>query len=304
MTAVDVCLCTYERPSVEATLVSLARQEATDVHLRVIVADNARTDTARARILAVGAREGLRLIYLHAPAGNISVARNAALGAATAPWVAILDDDEIAEPAWLVALLATARRTGADVILGPVVARYDASAPHWLIKGDFHSTVPARRGGSIRTGYTSNVLFAREALPLAGLRFRKELGRSGGEDTEFFDRAHRAGATFAYASDAVVSEEVTPERARLGWLLSRRFRSGQSHALLLAADRPAPGRRAAEVAVACGKAGVSALAAALALPLPRWRAFWLLRGALHAGVVWRLLGASQIELYGEKRHER
>ena len=63
---------------------------------------------------------GLPVLYLHAPACNISVARNACLRAATAPLVAFIDDDEIASPDWLVLLIAALEGSHADVVLRPV----------------------------------------------------------------------------------------------------------------------------------------------------------------------------------------
>ncbi|WP_420391621.1 glycosyltransferase [Acuticoccus sp.] len=296
--SVDVCVCTFRRESIAATLRSLAHQELGGVRMRVIVADNDEHDGARERIEAAAAREGVALTYLHAPARNISLARNAALEAARAPWIAVLDDDETAARGWLAALLDAAERTGAEVVLGPVRASYHDDVPEWMRRGDFHSAEPPTRGGQIQTGYTSNVLFRRDVGPLEGQRFRLDLGRSGGEDTEFFHRAWRAGARIAYAPDAVVCERVEPGRATLRWLARRRFRSGQSHGMLIAASIKGPGGRAREVALALAKVGACAAAGLASLPSAERRAFWLLRGALHAGVLSRLAGMRKLTIYG------
>lgn len=296
--SVDVCVCTFRRRSIEATLASLAAQSVGREAFRVIVADNDDDDRARGFIEGVAAREGLRLTYRHAPARNISLARNAALDAASAPFVAVLDDDEVAEPTWLEALLRTAQESGADVVLGPVRARYAPEQPRWMREGDFHSTLPVVRDGTIATGYTCNVLFRRTGAALDGARFRLDLGRSGGEDTEFFHRAFRAGARIVFAPDAVVSEPVEPGRARLSWLMRRRFRSGQSHGLILRAAAPGPARRAVEVVRASAKLAVCGAGAVLFAPSPRRGASYLLRAALHAGVVSRLAGVRELTIYG------
>ncbi|WP_108658702.1 glycosyltransferase family 2 protein [Acuticoccus kandeliae] len=299
MTSVDVCVCTFRRASIRATLQSLAAQTLPEgVRLAVIVADNDETDAARAAIEAAGAEFGLALTYRHAPARNISIARNATLDAATAEFVAILDDDEIAAPDWIAALLARQAESGADVVLGPVVALYDAAAPAWMRDGDFHSAGPVHVNGTIRTGYTSNVLFRREAAPLAGARFRLDLGQTGGEDTEFFSRAFRAGARLVEAPGAIVREHVDARRQSLGWLMKRRFRSGQTHGLLLAQGAAGAAGHPKAIAVAGAKFGVCAVAAAATLPLARRRAFWMLRAALHAGVVSQLLGMRTLVQYG------
>ena len=133
MTSVDVGVCTFRRPAVAETLASLARQALPDgVRLRVIVADNDETPSAEALVRRTAAEHGLDLAYAHAPARNICIARNACLDAARADWFAFIDDDEIATPGWLAALLAEAERGGWDAVLGPVKAVYGAGAPDWI----------------------------------------------------------------------------------------------------------------------------------------------------------------------------
>jgi succinoglycan biosynthesis protein ExoM len=166
------------------------------------------------------------------------------------------------------------------------------------VKSDLHSTKPVWVDGEILTGYTCNVLFCRTAKPFDGLRFKPELGRSGGEDTAFFAAAHNRGARIAYAPDAIVTEAVPAQRATFRWLLKRRFRAGQTHGFLLHAKQGGIGARTGNIAKASCKA-LACLALAL-LPANRVGHMrqCLLRGALHAGVVARLLGKADIEQYG------
>lgn len=291
---VDVCVCTYRRESVAEALHSLGSQTLpAGVRICVIVADNDVDPTARPRIELAAAQAGVRLAYVHAPSRNISLARNACLRAATAPIIAFLDDDEVASPGWVGALLSTAAATGAPIVLGPVVARYRSDAPRWLAAADLHSTAPAiRRDGSIDTGYSCNVLLMRDVV--GDLTFDERLGRSGGEDDVFFSRLHRAGARIAFAPEAIVFEDVPPTRARLRWLLRRSFRNGQTFAAIRVADgasRTALVARTAPKILYCGVLGLVWLFS----PARSRRA--LVRGALHAGVIGRLLGKRDLELY-------
>src|SRR3954471_20358160 len=108
-TVVDVGVCTFRRAAVADTLASLAGQMLPrDYALRVIVADNDETPSAEPVVRGAADAQGLDLTYVHAPARNISRARNACLEAATADWFAFIDDDETASPGWLSALLAEA----------------------------------------------------------------------------------------------------------------------------------------------------------------------------------------------------
>lgn len=295
--AIDICLCTFRRPHVETTLRSLANLiTQPEWAIRVIIADNDETPSAEELIRETSESTGLDVLYIHAPARNISIARNACLDAATAPYIAFLDDDEIATPEWLMVLLSTLTSAQTDIVLGPVRALYAPDAPKWMKQGDFHATLPVWVNQQIITGYTCNVIMRKDAV--GSLRFRPELGRSGGEDTAFFATLHSMGHRISFAPEAWLTETVPPDRARLMWLLKRRFRSGQTHALLLQEANKSPLAHIKQ----CVRASIKMLvcfAIAIATVLnPTRSRFWLLRGSVHLGVVSRLLGKQDLTQYG------
>ena len=291
---IDVCVCTFRRTTLRETLQSLSRQVLpSHATIRVIVADNDQVPSAHALVRQAGAEFALTCHYVHAPARNISVARNACIDTATAPLLAFIDDDEVAEPTWLAELLAGIENGAGDIVFGPARARYADTAPAWARAVDLHSIRPVVRvGGCIETGYTSNVMMRRSAI--AGVRFDPALGRSGGEDTVFFASLHRAGVSLGYCPRAIVHEDVPSARLRLRWLLSRAFRSGQAHGRILT-DRSA--RPALYVPLAAAKAVYCVAGAALHMASAGgWRRY-LTRAALHMGVVARLLGVRELQLY-------
>ena len=298
ISAVDVCICTYRRPAIAEALRSLARQQGCDgVRLRVVVADNA-DDTAARELIETTARElGLDAVYVHAPARNISIARNACLDAAAAEWLAFLDDDEIASPIWLSSLLCEAASEQWDAILGPVQAVYPKTAPAWVRDGNFHSTRPVFVRGRIETGYTGNVLIRRAAITREGLRFRTELGRSGGEDEDFFNRLRDAGGRIGFARGAVAYETIPAERMTLGWLIRRNFRAGQTYGARQRARSAGGIARSRALALAAAKLSACAVAAAVHAPLAMRRNRFVSRAALHCGVVARLAGLKEVKLY-------
>jgi succinoglycan biosynthesis protein ExoM len=293
---ITIGLCTFRRPGVAATLASLRAQRLPEgLTLRIIVADNDDTPSARATVMAAGG-DGVR--YLHAPARNIAVARNAVLDATETPWLAFCDDDERLDPGWIAALWRRAQITGAAVVLGDVRAHYGAGAPAWMRQGRVHDTCPERdMQGRLKGGYTCNVLMNLADPGLAGLRFDPARGRTGGEDTAFFAAARDLGVIFAHAPDAVAEEDVPADRATLGWLLRRRMRMGQTHASLI--GKGANGLRRAQMAVvALAKMAVCAGLALIALPRPLARNRAVMRGALHFGTVSGLLGGRLLVPYG------
>lgn len=284
----DVCICTYRRNSLASTLGSIDAQVGlAEDSVRILVADNDVAPTARALVEAEKGR--WPRLYIHAPAQNISIARNALLDASSATYVAWIDDDEIADPAWLSTLLATIGDHAAA--FGPVRAIYPDNAPEWIRAADLHATQPVVTSRGVITGYTSNALVRRNAV--GDQRFLEELGRSGGEDTEFFSRLYDAGRRYVAAPEAIVSEPTAQDRLTLKWLEQRAFRAGQTHAR----SYLAAGRRARGVFEAGTKA-LACLAISLALAgdgVARRRL--QVRGALHRGVVARLLGARDVRIY-------
>lgn len=296
---VDIGVCTFRRPELQHTLRSIAGLAVPEaVSVRIIVADNDAAPTARPLVDELRPFLPFEILYVHCPAANISIARNACLDNSDGDFLVFIDDDEQASAEWLLLLLMMADATGADAVLGPVRARYGTDAPGWMRRGDFHSTAPVWVDGEIRTGYTCNALLRRASPALAGRRFNIALGISGGEDTDYFAHMHRAGGRIAFAAHAFVEEPVTPARARLSWLVKRRFRMGQTHGRLLALNAPFT-KRPVQLALAAAKAGFCALASLGCGPFAVQRNRYGLRAALHLGAVSGLIGVREIRQYGQ-----
>ncbi len=296
---VVIGVCTFRRPSLAETLTSLVGLDLLGHEVMVVVADNDDTPSALPLVAGFAAGPSMTVRHVHAPSRNISIARNAILDAsraAGARYLAFLDDDEVATPGWLAALLQRQAETGAAAVVGPVRAFYKPDAPKWMQRGAVHDTrLDPGPKGMLRDGYTSNVLLDLGAPGLEGLTFDLGRGRTGGEDTAFFRALLAAGGTIAWTPAAVVQETVPEDRATLRWLLRRRYRMGQTHASLLPRGRSArlaAGLLAATKAFAClGIAGVRSFNATA-------RNKALMRGALHVGAAADLIGLGRIEPYG------
>lgn len=293
-------VCTFRRPILARTLASLATQTA-GPHARfcIVVADNDDTDSARTTVDQAASAPGLPLHYVHAPARNISIARNALLDKARdlgAAYLAMIDDDEVASPDWAAALLAEITASGADAVLGPVLAVYRPEAPDWLRKARLHDVRPViQPDGRILTGYTGNVILRLDSPSLAQRRFDLFYGRTGGEDDAFFRGLVRDGGTIGYAPAAIAHEDVPPGRETLGFLLRRNFRAGQTHGRIstthgLSRKLPMGATAGAKAAILLASAGLAAFS-----PVRRNRA--LMRASLHAGVCSQLFGGRILELY-------
>lgn len=295
-TRIDILMCTFRRPEVAEAIGALGQIDLPPgSDLRLIVADNDDSDSARQAVLRAAAELPFACHYIHAPARNISVARNACLDAASqrgADWIISLDDDELVRRDWLVQLLAAAQ--GHDGSFGKVQAVYSDGAPGWMRALDLHSAHPEHLGRQIRTGISGNAALRWRGTDWQDQRFDLSRGRSGGEDTEFFLRLYNLGARFAAAPLAIATEPVPPSRQSIEWLSQRRFRMGQTHVI----TAQGPVARARLMATALAKAGYCRLREKTAGRDETGRYFWHLRGQLHRGVVAGLLNRPQAQLYG------
>ena len=115
-----------------------------------------------------------------------------------------------------------------DGVLGPVLPQFRGTPPAWLVKSglcsrtSFPTGTPATDPRHMRTG---NVLLAMAIME--GLQpFDPRLGRTGGEDSDFFERMVRAGRSFVWCDEARVHEDVPVERQTLKYHVKRAFVRG------------------------------------------------------------------------------
>ncbi|MEM7076967.1 MAG: glycosyltransferase family 2 protein, partial [Pseudomonadota bacterium] len=265
------------------TLESLRGIDRPDnVDVRVIVADNDTEPSAKTIIDAMDDFP-FPVFYIHAPAQNISIARNACLDATDADYVAWIDDDEIVDPSWLKQIFHTLRNGGYDAVFGPAIAVYPPDAPDHIVSGDFHSNRPVRRQGEVQTGHTCNALVDMGKPTTRAKRFDVCKGRTGGEDTDYFHRLWKEGAHLGIDENAFVFEDVVPDRMRSGWLMLRSFGSGHVFGELSRRDAAfwtLPGL----VVMALVKAVYCLICAILTIGFATLRLWWLRRSIMHFGV--------------------
>ena len=248
MTQLTVAVASFRRPADLAALLPLllaqvdaVEQDRPDVKTDIVVVDN---DPAGSAGDVVAAHPAIR--YVCEPIPGIAAARNRALAAAEdADLVAFIDDDERPDKGWLLHLLATWAQTGAAAVAGPVRTELPADPDPWIVQGEFftrrhRAKLPS--GALLPSAATNNLLLDMAPVRRAGLRFDPALGISGGEDELFTRRLVAAGGRIAWCAEAVVHEEVRPDRLNRRFLLLRAFSYGTIDARieqLLAGSPPA-----------------------------------------------------------------
>ena len=156
------------------------------------------------------------------------MARNTSVAQASGELVAFIDDDEEPSDDWLLKLYETLLAYRADGVLGPVLPKFEKSAPRWAVNGQVFQRPQFRTGTVIpwRITGTGNALIRREMLLESDGPFDPQLG-AGGEDTDFFRRAMARGKVFVWSAEAVCYEHVPPERTRVAFQLRRALLRGK-----------------------------------------------------------------------------
>jgi succinoglycan biosynthesis protein ExoM len=292
---ISVCICTYRRASLQAAVESVAKQILPEgFRSRIFVIDNDAQPTANVIVNDLRNKIGPPITYLHCPGQNISIARNVALSTVSTRWMAFIDDDEFASPQWLGELLLS--RHGAQAVFGPCEAIYGKEIPSWMRRADFHSTRVPTGQFPIITGYAGNSLIDMCFVRQYGLNFDIRLGRSGGEDTVFFHEMYQLGGTLRYAPKAIAYEEVAPFRSTVKWVARRRYRTGQSYALML--RRSSKLRFVVAALTSPLKILLCTVISACCAPHRSVASAWLMRGVFHTGVLCYALGFSVHQEYG------
>jgi glycosyltransferase involved in cell wall biosynthesis len=288
---VSVVVCSYNRSaSLRRALESLAALDTGGrFSYEVVVVDNASTDDTADVVRAVAASAAVPIRPAYEPKHSLGAARNRGVAEARGHWIAYFDDDQLADPNWLLELLAMAGEKGAlcvggavDLHLPPGVGRKLSVICCRVLGATSGMDRPCRYTRKIVPG-TGNVMFHRIAFARAGL-FSTELAQAG-EDIDLYRRVHAAGIESWYAPKALIHHVIPPHRLADDYFRWCSLRVGMNFAQRDRLDRGPLGM----VWTLCGR-----LVQAGLLSLPR--AIWLrLRGAREEALgvrclLWRFEG--------------
>lgn len=226
LTSVCVIIPTFRRPQgLETAMRSIVAQTGIEA-LSLIICDNSPEASARAQVEAFKAP--FPVTYIHEPKTGVANARNSAVSACEADFIAFLDDDEDAPAGWLSRLIATQQRFGADVVFGPVTARLPAETAHNRPYYEhFFSRYGPAQSEILPHYYGCGNSLLKTAALTSKTPFSTLQNEMGGEDDILFTAMKAEGRIMAWAADAPVFEDVPTHRATLTYTLKRGFAYGQ-----------------------------------------------------------------------------
>jgi glycosyltransferase involved in cell wall biosynthesis len=222
---ISIVVCTYNRADMlENALRTLLDLETDDLFTyEIVVVDNASTDNTSAVTNALVNQTDWPLRYVMESKQGIVPARNRGVHEATGEWIAFFDDDQLADPRWLVSLWILAHEKNTECVGGPVALHLPAGSTRELLPtvrmllGESNwSSVPAMYDEKRCPG-AGNMLIRKDWVLRIGA-FDAAVGARG-EDTDLFLRLLNAGGTGWYAPAAVVLHVMTPQRLEADYIL-------------------------------------------------------------------------------------
>jgi glycosyltransferase involved in cell wall biosynthesis len=254
--SISIVLCTRNRAELlTEAIASVVKQDFRCADYEIVVVDNASTDRT-AEVVAQFHHANIR--YLREESLGLCIARNAGWHAAVGRYVVFFDDDAVAEPGWLSAIMETFERSPdrTGVIGGPVHPIWEAHRPAWLADPVACSLTIVDWGQSekfisdIRCEWLvgANMAVPKDVLCEVG-GFHPWLDRVGNNllssgDVFLQKEIMRRGYQCLYVPAMRVSHRVPASRLNQRWFEKRFFWQGISDAVMhLIEGMPSPGQR-------------------------------------------------------------
>jgi hypothetical protein len=242
---VVVAIPTFRRVALLESLLATLTPGLDASGVEILIGDN---DCAPqvAELVAHFQARGVAIHYLAVSDRGVAQVRNALIAEASRRWpswrwIAMLDDDGIADATWLRTLIACGEDYQAHLVGGPVIGVLPDNATAMARNSIFASRRRWPTGLVPTLNTTQNLAIGRSCIDLlSSTLFNSRYGASGGEDYDLFRRTARAGGRIVWCDEAEVIEPAPPERLTRRGLLHRYYTTGVYMSIIDAAYDGAP----------------------------------------------------------------
>lgn len=210
-------------------------------YIDIVVVDNDAERTAEtiiARWINRHPDSFFHLHYFNYPIKGLANVRNEILKRALhlAPdYIAFIDDDEYACPEWMNELTRTIVNNQADIAVGPVLPVFEQETSPAISSAFYFFRYNDQE--AIDFMYSGNVIMRARFLIDQQLIFDARFNTLGAEDTFFGVTALKKGAKIFWSNKAVAYEVVPEKRAKLSWLIKRKFRLANTYMYILLIEK-------------------------------------------------------------------
>lgn len=234
---ISAIICTHNRAQyLRKAITSLIQQELPKEYYEILIVDNASSDNTKEVVQEFSNSTNVR--YLYEEKVGLAQARNTGWRAANGEYVAYLDDDAIASPAWLRKIIETfvSVRPEPGCVGGKVEPVWEAPRPIWLSD--------SKLGDLAILDWSDKPVILNEKQWLAGANmsfpkkllesmngFQADLGRSGnklftGEDILLERQLMNRGYHCFYHPEILVQHHIAASRLTKDWFMKRAYWQG------------------------------------------------------------------------------
>lgn len=230
---VSIVVITYNRASMLPATVASLRRLQTDERFtyEIVVVNNASSDNTAQVLHHAAQQSGAPVKPFLETRPGVSCARNAGIAHAQGEWIAFHDDDQLADPRWLVELFGLAHRRGVRVVGGAVRLKLPEAEQRQLapqcrkLLGETVGSVAEQPYGRKDGFGAGSLLIHRDVFAHVG-RFDESL-TEGGEDTDLYRRVCAAGIDCWFCPASVVHHVIPSERLADQYMRWSALRSGR-----------------------------------------------------------------------------
>lgn len=241
-----VCIPTFRRPEWIARTIASVTSQQTDFKFAIVVVDNdsdnpTGADCARHLLCECDVPHAIFIEGLQGNCHAINRAFTEAMNAyPQAEFFLMIDDDEVAMPGWLSAMVGLAREKNADIVGGPVRRKFEVPVADALMQHPLFVSIEGVTRPVDQIHGSGNCLMRRRVLErFPSPPFDTRFNFLGGGDMEFFTRCRKAGFTSWWCEEAEIHEFVPAERITARFLLKRSIRTGSINYAIDRMHKPA-----------------------------------------------------------------